>query len=101
MSLLNRLTEALPLTKYVTDYEGLAELADEAKMTEEEQKGLFAWVDGEDIPSELEWKVYDKLYEIYYQEMPYGTAKGRDGDPTEWIFEELAQNFVTKVEDEN
>jgi hypothetical protein len=86
------------LTKYVTDYEGLTQLAVEAKMTEEERKGLFAWVDGEYLESDLEWKVYDKLYEVYFQDMPYGTAKARDGDPTEWIHEKLFSDFVSKVD---
>lgn len=66
-------------------------------MTEAEAKALPAWVDGEEVSSELEYKVYEKLYEIYYQDMPYGTAKARDGDPMEWVSEKLFQDFVRKV----
>jgi hypothetical protein len=35
---------------------------------------------------------YDKLYEYFVFvvcEMPYGTAKARDGDPDVWILERL------------
>ncbi len=34
-------------------------------------------------------KLYDKLYESLILEMPYGTAKGRTGDPVEWITDHL------------
>tara|TARA_Y100000310_G_scaffold339480_1_gene432252 strand:- start:1650 stop:2210 length:561 start_codon:yes stop_codon:yes gene_type:complete len=29
------------------------------------------------------------LYEYYVDDMPIGTAKGRDGDPDEWVFNQL------------
>jgi hypothetical protein len=29
--------------------------------------------------------LYDVLYDYYFDDMPYGTKKGRDGDPYEWI----------------
>jgi hypothetical protein len=34
---------------------------------------------------------YDKLYEYYVNngEMPYGTAKARDGDPAIWILNQV------------
>lgn len=85
------------MTKYETDYEGLAELAEEVNMSAEERLGLFAFVDGTD-DSSFEDIVYDKLYELYWQDMPYGTAKARDGDPYEWISEKLFNDYVTKVE---
>jgi len=34
-------------------------------------------------------KLYDELYEYFLEDMPYGTAKARDGDPVEWITEHL------------
>lgn len=40
---------------------------------------------GKDISIEL----YDKLFNIYLPEMPYGTAKARTGDPYEFIYTEL------------
>lgn len=30
-------------------------------------------------------RLYDDLFVYYVEEMPYGTAKARDGDPYEWI----------------
>ena len=35
----------------------------------------------------------DKLYNMYVDEMPYGTQKARDGDPYEWIYERLVSDF--------
>jgi hypothetical protein len=32
---------------------------------------------------------YDALYEYYFDEMPYGVAKARDGDPINWISDRL------------
>ena len=37
--------------------------------------------------------IYDKLFQYFAfdtQEMPYGTAKARDGDPYVWIADKLA-----------
>ena len=38
---------------------------------------------------------YDELYEHYVRsgEMPYGVAKARDGDPDQWIQEELEREY--------
>ena len=30
-------------------------------------------------------QLYDELFEYFLEDMPYGTAKARDGDPVEWI----------------
>jgi len=42
---------------------------------------------------ELSNKLFDVLYEHWLHEMPYGTAKARDGDPGEWIAERLASEL--------
>jgi hypothetical protein len=34
---------------------------------------------------------FDALYEYYFDEMPYGVKKARDGDPYEWITDRLDQ----------
>jgi hypothetical protein len=34
---------------------------------------------------ELTDALYDVLYDYYFDDMPYGTKKARDGDPYEWI----------------
>ena len=36
----------------------------------------------------------DVLTEYYADEMPYGVAKARDGDPDQWIFERLDCQFA-------
>ena len=45
----------------------------------------------EDGTLDLEGRFYADLYDYYVQtgDMPYGTAKGRDGDPDDWIATEL------------
>jgi len=34
------------------------------------------------------------IYEYYLPEMPYGTAKARDGDPYEWIYQQLEKELA-------
>lgn len=36
----------------------------------------------------------DVLTEFYADEMPYGVAKARTGDPDEWIYQRLDSQFV-------
>ncbi len=35
--------------------------------------------------------IYEKLYDYFAPEMPYGTMTGDDGDPFEWIWDRLSQ----------
>jgi len=49
--------------------------------------------EGEEFSEELN----GILYEIYMEDMPYGTAKARDGDPDEWIINELDHNYEGAV----
>jgi len=37
--------------------------------------------------------LYEKLFEHYIWEMPYGTAKGRTGDPCQWLFNKLDEEL--------
>lgn len=49
-----------------------------------------AFLDGEiDLSDEL----YRDLYELYFEEMPYGTAKARDGDPYIWVADRLTEEL--------
>lgn len=47
--------------------------------------------------------LYDQLYEYYLSigEMPYGTAKARDGDPYQWISDRLERDLTTMQADLN
>jgi hypothetical protein len=36
--------------------------------------------------------LYHALYDYYFDDMPYGTKKARDGDPYEWIADRFAQD---------
>ena len=40
---------------------------------------------------------YFALYQLFEAEMPYGTAKARDGDPDEFIFNRLDELFPSGV----
>jgi hypothetical protein len=37
--------------------------------------------------------LYDVLYDYYHNDMPYGVAKARSGDPYEWISDRLHQDL--------
>jgi hypothetical protein len=37
------------------------------------------------------YEAYQEIYELVYRDMPYDVAKGRTGDPLEWINENLHQ----------
>ena len=37
--------------------------------------------------------LYDALYDYYHDDMPYGVAKARSGDPYEWIGNRLTQDL--------
>lgn len=41
------------------------------------------------------------LYEQYMVEMPYGTAKARDGDPDQWMFDRLCIDYSHLIEEES
>ena len=42
---------------------------------------------------ELTDRLYKTLFELWVHDMPYGTAKARDGDPYEWICDKLFLNL--------
>lgn len=41
--------------------------------------------------------LYEKLFEYYSDEMPYGTQKARTGDPYNWITEKLQKELPEKL----
>ena len=63
-----------------------------AGLTPTEVIGMPIFIDGDD--DFYGTPAYEKLYEYFTTqtgEMPYGTAKARDGDPDIWILERLDQ----------
>ncbi|NBO69859.1 MAG: hypothetical protein EBU66_07555 [Bacteroidetes bacterium] len=36
---------------------------------------------------------YDKLFDYYMPDMPYGIAKARTGDPDQWILDRLEEEL--------
>lgn len=61
-------------------------------ITKEDELNIIRILIGEmDIGADAE--LYDKLFEYYMDEMPYGVQKARDGDPYEWIYERLIDDF--------
>jgi hypothetical protein len=63
------------------------------KLTTAERVEIEQVIAGEiDLSSDL----YDKIYDYVVSntnDMPYGTAKARDGDPFEWVLQNL-QNYI-------
>ena len=70
----------------------VAEVAAKFTLTETEARNVATWLDeGDDLDVDVE----EKLFSFYMDsgEMPYGTAKARDGDPQEWIFNRLTSEL--------
>jgi len=44
--------------------------------------------------------LYKKAYEHFVSDMPYGTAKGRTGDPADWLEDKLSGGEPTTFDDE-
>ena len=42
---------------------------------------------------DLDNDLYDALYDYYFDDMPYGTKKARDGDPYEYVSDRLADDL--------
>ena len=42
---------------------------------------------------DLSDSLYDALYDYYFDDMPYGVKKARDGDPYEWISDRFASDL--------
>ena len=59
-------------------------------LTDEEIKQLVSSILGEkDIMLDFP-KLWEKMYDYYSTDMPYGTAKARTGDPVEYVLEQAA-----------
>ena len=41
----------------------------------------------------IESTAYDKLFDFYADEMPYGIAKCRTGEPDKWIYHRLRERY--------
>jgi hypothetical protein len=73
----------------LTNAEMISFLVAEFKMSAEEAAAVIeALQTNDDIADEA----YETFFEYYCNngEMPYGTAKARDGDPIEWVCERVA-----------
>ncbi len=59
-------------------------------LSQEEQKQLHGVLGGSSGMMLMDYdSLWDKLYEFYWQEMPYGVAKARTGDPDQWVHNKL------------
>jgi hypothetical protein len=47
------------------------------------------FIDNGDMSDDL----FDALYDYYFDDMPYGTKKARDGDPHEWVGDRFYQDL--------
>ena len=63
-----------------------------AGLTHKEIDAMPRYITGDDDDEFYTSTAYQKLYEYFVfktQEMPYGTAKGRTGDPDVWVLKRL------------
>ena len=58
-----------------------------AQIIRNNRKALKAFIKTGKISDGL----YQKLFDYYLDQMPYGTAKARTGDPYEWISKQLTE----------
>lgn len=76
----------------MTNRDMIIQLVDQFKITTLlAEKVITALLENDDLPE----VAYDVFYDYYCNngEMPYGTAKARDGDPYEWIAETLCKEL--------
>lgn len=57
--------------------------------SEKEAASVYAFLIHGDMLNLL-GQSWEKLFELFFTSMPYGTAKARDGDPAEWIRDQFA-----------
>ncbi len=69
------------------------------KLSMDEIQQLASVVDG-GAPIYKFGSLYKKAYEHFVSEMPYGTAKGRSGDPDEWLERRLTGDDPSTMDDE-
>jgi len=61
-------------------------------------KEIKDWRNNGDMSDDL----FHALYDYYFDEMPYGTKKARDGDPYEWVSDRLDQDLGdTELEEDS
>jgi len=67
-------------------------------LSDEEKQQIKMWVNNqiEDLDDDL----FEKLFQHYLEngEMPYGTAKARTGDPYQWMFDRMDQEYGNMTE---
>ena len=69
----------------------LAQFPDEAKILQSD----------EDVMSVYGTELYQQLFEFFQEDMPYGTQKARDGDPVDYINNELDELGLLDIEEDN
>lgn len=73
----------------------MSEIYKEAGLTAEEIQNMPVYISGE--KEFYGTAAFDKLFEHFAfdtAEMPYGTAKARDGDPDQWILDRVGEEHV-------
>jgi hypothetical protein len=61
-------------------------------LLKQHHQDVDAFILGDDLSTNL----YNALYEYYFDEMPYGVAKARTGDPMQWISEKFYKDLETE-----
>lgn len=66
----------------------LTKLNESAQFTPAEMKMIIAIENGK-VDLDMGSDLYDKLFNYFADEMPYGIQKAREGDPDQWIIDHL------------
>lgn len=55
-----------------------------------------------ELGDEIDADLYDALFDYWADagEIPYGVAKGRDGDPVQWVSDKLSELLLNETQDE-
>ena len=69
----------------------LAKFPDEAKILQAEG----------DVMEVYNTELYLQLFEFFQEDMPYGTQTSRDGDPVDYINNELDELGLLDIEEDN
>jgi hypothetical protein len=62
---------------------------DLSDIIERHRAAVDGFIAGDDLDDDL----FDDLYGYYFEEMPYGVQKARDGDPHNWIADRFAEDL--------
>ena len=65
-----------------------------SEICEKYKEEISLFLQGHDMSDDM----FQDVYEYYFDRMPYGVRKARDGDPYEWVYEAFDQDVYCELE---